>query len=41
LETGTGINKENISEKNVEFRDKNGDFDTKEADEYFRGLLEN
>jgi formate-dependent nitrite reductase cytochrome c552 subunit len=40
LETGTGIDKENIAEKNVEFKNKNGDFDTSATDEYFRNLID-
>jgi hypothetical protein len=39
LDTGTWIDKENIADKNAEFKDKNSDFDTTKADEYFKGLL--
>jgi hypothetical protein len=39
LETWTDINKENIWDKNVEFRERNASFDTSEADTYFINLL--
>jgi hypothetical protein len=39
LENGTGIDRENIAEKNSEFSDKNDTFDTNAADEYFKNLL--
>lgn len=39
LETWTWVDKENIMEKNNEFKEKNEDFDTTDADKYFKDKL--
>ena len=39
LEKGTWVNKENIWDKNSELKDKNSQFDTIEADKYFKDKI--